>query len=185
MQFAGASFGSIAAKDVTMRIAVFLFGLVAASLAGHRQPPRRTMIRRAQPRYAKMHPCERKAQRPRRSRPRHVPPHVFRDARQLVVRRLLQKRSYHVGMGIADRCVEASQRAVVGDSFYDRRRSVRIVERTLPTSIRRTFSGSARRRIISGKWRDRSVRSLFRNSYGPDCRRQCDSRARECRLPPV
>ena len=38
-----------------------------------------------------MHPRRRQTQRPRRRRPRHLPPHLLRDARQLVLRRLLQK----------------------------------------------------------------------------------------------
>ena len=50
-------------------------------------------------RHAEMHPRRRQTQRPRGRRPRHLPPHVFRDARQLVLRRLLQRRKPSNGPG--------------------------------------------------------------------------------------
>ncbi len=54
-------------------------------------------------RHPEMHPRRRQAQRPRRRRPRHLPPHVLRDARQLVLRRLLQEGSHRVGVGTGRR----------------------------------------------------------------------------------
>jgi alanyl-tRNA synthetase len=42
-------------------------------------------------RHPEVHPRRRQAQRPRGRRLRHLPPHVLRDARQLVLRRLLQE----------------------------------------------------------------------------------------------
>src|SRR5690606_32891582 len=53
-------------------------------------------------RHPEMHPRRRQTQRPRGRRLRHLPPHPLRDARQLVLRRLLQKRVAHLGLGTAD-----------------------------------------------------------------------------------
>ena len=50
-------------------------------------------------RHPEVHPRGRQAQRPRRRRPRHLPPHVLRDARQLVLRRLLQEGGHRLGVG--------------------------------------------------------------------------------------
>ena len=53
----------------------------------------------------------RQAQRPRRGRQDAAPPHVLRDARQLLVRRLLQGRRDRVRLGAARRRSTASTRA--------------------------------------------------------------------------
>ena len=57
--------------------------------------------------HAEVHPRRRQAQRPRRRRQGHLPPHVLRDARQLVLRRLLQEGSDRLGVGAAHRRLEA------------------------------------------------------------------------------
>ena len=63
-------------------------------------PPWTTAARR---RHAEMHSRRRQTQRSRRRRPRHLSPHVLRDARQLVLRRLLQERSHRLGLGTRGR----------------------------------------------------------------------------------
>ena len=72
--------------------------------------PERTTSRRC----AEVHAGERKAQRPRGCGALAFPSHPFRDARQLVVRGLLQARGHHVGLGVADAGVGIAQRAAVG-----------------------------------------------------------------------
>ena len=57
-------------------------------------------------RHPEVHPRRRQAQRPRRRGPGHVPPHVLRDAGQLVVRRLLQARGHRLGVGTPRRTLE-------------------------------------------------------------------------------
>ena len=81
--------------------------------------------KRANPRAverAEMPAPERQAQRSRRGRPRHLPPHLLRNARQLVVRRLLQEGSDRLGLGAADRGVEAAQGAALRHRLPHRRR---------------------------------------------------------------
>ncbi len=49
-----------------------------------------------------VHPHQRQAQRPRERRRHRPPPHVLRDARQLLLRRLLQGRGDRLRVGAAD-----------------------------------------------------------------------------------
>ena len=72
-------------------------------------------------RYAEVHPGRRQAQRPRRRGQGHLPPHVFRDARQLVVRRLLQEGGDPLGVGAADGGVGPRQEPAARDRFRGRR----------------------------------------------------------------
>ena len=58
-----------------------------------------TSLARARREHAALHPRRRQAQRPRRRRPGHLPPHLLRDARQLVLRRLFQAGSHRSGPG--------------------------------------------------------------------------------------
>ena len=53
----------------------------------------------ARRRHSKVHPRRRQAQRSRRRRPRHLSPHVLRDARQLVVSATISKRKPSSGRG--------------------------------------------------------------------------------------
>ncbi len=55
---------------------------------------------------AEVHARQRQTQRPRQRRPVAPPPHVLRDARQLLVRRLLQARGHPVRVGVVDERVE-------------------------------------------------------------------------------
>ena len=63
---------------------------------------------RLHPRHhlAEVHAGQRQAQRPRQRRPVAAPSHLLRDARQLLVRRLLQARGDSVRVGAADEGVE-------------------------------------------------------------------------------
>ena len=65
--------------------------------------------------HAEVHPRVGQAQRPRGGRARHVPPHVLRDARELVVRRLLQGGGDRLGVGAPDEGLGAAEGAPVGD----------------------------------------------------------------------
>ena len=57
------------------------------------------------------------AQRPRSGRARQLPPYVLRDARELVVRRLLQGRGDRVPLGTGDQGLGDSGGAAVGDGI--------------------------------------------------------------------
>ena len=70
---------------------------------------------------AEVHPRRRQAQRPRGRRDGHVPPHVLRDARQLVVRRLLQEGRRRVGVGAHDGGVRAAARPLLRHLLRGRR----------------------------------------------------------------
>ena len=91
-----------------------------------------------------------------RGRRGHLPPHHVRDARQLVVWRLLQARGHRLGVGIANRGVRPDK-----DRLY-----VTVFAGTLETAEGRgaaylgqmgskTASCSPRRRTTSGKWANR------------------------------
>ncbi len=106
---------------------------------------------------------QRQAQRPRGGRARHLPPHLLRDARQLVVRRLLQARGDRVGVGAADRGLEAAQGQALGDAS------------TRPTTRRRALAASDRHRAAprvlrfderttSGRWARRGRAARARRS---------------------
>src|SRR5438552_2975806 len=62
----------------------------------------------ARGRYPKMHSGRWQTQRPRRRRSRHLPPHLLRNARQLELRRLFQKGSDRMGVGVSGRSLEIS-----------------------------------------------------------------------------
>ena len=57
---------------------------------------------------AEVRPGRRQAQRPRRDRPHQAPPHLLRDAGQLLLRRLLQGRGHPLGLGVVHRDARAS-----------------------------------------------------------------------------
>ena len=83
---------------------------------------------------AEVHARQRQAQRPRQRRPVAAPSHVLRDARQLLVRRLLQDGGDPVRLGAADDGLEAAGRPA----------AIRPSSRARPASratTRRTRSG--------------------------------------------
>jgi alanyl-tRNA synthetase len=63
-------------------------------------------------RHPEVHPRRRQAQRPRGRRARHLPPHVLRDARQLVLRRLLQARGHRLGWELVTKVWKFPARAL-------------------------------------------------------------------------
>ncbi len=64
----------------------------------------------------------RKAQRPRQRRVHGAPPHVLRDARELLVRRLLQGGGDRLRLGARDRALRLRAEAALGDRLHRRRR---------------------------------------------------------------
>ena len=87
----------------------------------------------ARGRHPEMHSRRRKTQRSRRCRARHLSPHVFRDARQLELRRLFQKGSDRMGVGITGRALEISGATALRDGLQTRTRRT---ERVRPGSVR-------------------------------------------------
>ena len=97
--------------------------------------------------------------RHRRGRPRHVPPHVLRDARQLLVRPVLQGRRDRV----RDRVHPGAPEARLGPRLGERPRRRSRVSSSAPTRRRSvTGSGSACRR--SGSCRCRRPRTSGRSA---------------------
>jgi hypothetical protein len=107
---------------------------------------------------AEMRARRRQAQRPRQRRLHRAPPHVLRDARQLLVRRLLQARRDQLRLGAADQGVFGCRRTSSG--------SPSITTTTRPTTSGRrswacrpsassasaTTRARATRRTTSGRW---------------------------------
>ena len=91
---------------------------------------------RARRHVAEVHARQRQAQRPRQRRPLAPAPHVLRDARQLLVRRLLQAGRHRAGVDAADRASGASIRAGCT------RRSSR-ASRAFRATTRRTTGGAS------------------------------------------
>ena len=69
----------------------------------------------------------RQAQRPGERRPHGAPPHLFRDARQLLLRRLLQGRGHRARLEPADQGVRPARRASAGHGLRRGRRGLRAV----------------------------------------------------------
>ena len=117
-----------------------------------------------------VHARQRQAQRPRQRRPVAPAPHVLRDARQLLVRRLLQAGRDPVRLGAADRGVEAAARPALRHRVRRRgghparRGGLRALARA---SCRPSGSPSWARTTTSGDGRHRAVRSLFRDPLLP------------------
>ena len=80
---------------------------------GARLPARRKL--------AEVHASVGQAQRPGAGRPHAAPPHLLRDARQLLVRRLFQAGRDRPGVAAADRRVEDAERSAGGLDFQGRR----------------------------------------------------------------
>ena len=116
---------------------------------------------------AEVHARQRQAQRPRQRRAVAAPPHVLRDARQLLVRRLLQEGSDPVRLGAADHDVEAGARPALPDHLQGR-------EPASPATTRRTRSGrsscprsaspSSGWPRTSGRWAKRARAAAARRS---------------------
>ena len=96
--------------------------LVIAARGAAGGPDERDGEVEARRKLAEVHPRRRQAQRPGRRRQGHIPPHVLRDARQLVFRRLLQGRGDRLRVGAADRGVQAGREPHLRDVFRRRRK---------------------------------------------------------------
>ena len=127
-----------------------------------------------------VHAGQRQAQRPRERRPVAAPPHLLRDARQLLVRRLLQAGRDRAGLAAADRRLGAGSGAAAGDHLQGRRR--RAPRRRGLRALARFRAGRADRRAgrrgqLLGDGRHRALRPLL-----GDLRRSRPGRARDRRL---
>ena len=116
---------------------------------------------------AEVHAGQRQAQRSRQRRAFPAAPHVLRDARQLLVRRLLQARRHRAGLGAADHRVGDRERQAVCHDLQGRRRhpprrrGVRAVAGLRAgRPDRRAWLG--RQLLVDG--RHRSVRSVLGDS---------------------
>ena len=102
--------------------------------------------------FAEVHARVGQAQRPRRGGARPLPPHVFRNARQLVVRRLLQKRGDPAGDGSFSPTVWKLPKDRLFVTVYkDDDEAIELLEKRNRHSTITGSCGSAKR-AISGKW---------------------------------
>ncbi len=115
----------------------------------------------------------RQAQRPRRHRPYQPALLVLRDARQLQLRRLLQRRRDHVGVGVLHRGAAARRRPAVGHGPRRRRRGRSASGATRSASPPTASSASAT--TTSGAWatparaaRRRRSSGISAREFGPD-----------------
>ena len=81
---------------------------------------------------AEVHASRRQAQRPRKRRPLDTPPHLLRDARQLLLRRLFQARGHRFRLEAADRGLRPRPRPAVAHHLPGRRQVVRSSGRRWP-----------------------------------------------------
>ena len=135
---------------------------------GHVPRPRAPRLRPGH-HLAEVHAGQRQAQRPRERRAVAAPPHVLRDARQLLVRRLLQDRRGRLRLGAADEGLEAAARAAARDRLQGRRR--RAARRRGLHTLARLPAGRpdqrARRGQLLADGRHRAVRALLGGALLP------------------
>ena len=123
-----------------------------------RQGQARLRARREQP---ALRARGRQAQRSRERRLHGAPPHVLRDARQLLVRRLLQEGRDPLRLGFRDGHAEDRSEAPHGHGLRDRRRGVRPLAQDDRAAGRRRSCASATTSptaapTISGRWATRA-----------------------------
>ena len=115
----------------------------------------------------------RQAQRSRERRLHGASPHVLRDARQLVVRRLLQARGDPLRVGPADERLRTAARKAVGDRIHRRRRGLRRLDEgnRRPGGARRAHrrqqGRQVRERQLLADGRHRSLRSVLGDLLRP------------------
>ncbi len=128
-----------------------------------RVPGPRAARLRARHQLAEVHAGQRQAQRPRERRAVAAPPHLLRDARQLLVRRLLQDRRRGLRVGTADEGLEPAARAPARDGVQGRRGGA--PRRGGVRALARVPAGRpdqrARRRQLLGDGGHRAVRALL------------------------
>ncbi len=135
---------------------------------------------RADPRAADAQKClriSRQAQRPRGGGARHLPPHVLRDARELVVRRLLQARGDRLGLGAPDRGLEAAEGQALGDRLHDRRRGRAALAEGHRHRPRPRSCASTQGQLL-GDGRDRARAARARRSTSTAAPAACDQQRR-------
>ena len=123
----------------------------------------------------------RQAQRPRRHRPHAAPPQLLRDARQLELRRLLQGRGHHLGLGAAHRGARPRRRPHVGHRPRQRRRGRGHLGRRGRASPPSASSGSTR--TTSGRWATPARAGRARRSSGTTAPTSAPTAARPTRRP--
>ena len=123
----------------------------------------------------------RQAQRPRRHRALAAPPQLLRDAGQLQLRRLLQGRRHHLGVGVRHRGARARRRPPVGDGPRERRRGRGAVGRRggLPP---RAHPADGQGQLL-GDGRHGPVRPLVRDLLGQRARGRPRGRPGQPRRP--
>ena len=109
-------------------------------------------------------PCRRQAQRSRERRAHRPPPHVLRDAGQLLVRRLLQARGDRLRVGVSDARPRAAEGPPLRDCVHRRRRGLRALE-----ELRAPGPHPAARREgqLLGDGRHRALRALLGGPLPP------------------
>ncbi len=143
-------------------------GPVQGSVPGHRKAQLR-----ARHVGAALPARRRQAQRPRERRLHGAASHVFRDARQLVVRRLLQARRDPLRVGAADQDLRPAAREAVGHRLHRRRRGLRHLDegdrraRRTRRAHRRQQGRQIRERQLLADGRHRPVRTVLGDLLRP------------------
>ncbi len=111
----------------------------------------------------------RQAQRPRERGAEPAPSHLLRDARQLLVRRLLQGRGDRAGVGAGDQGLAASTGASLRHRLRGGRRGVRAVAQDREPA-RVAHRALRQEGQLLGDGRDRSLRAVQRDLHRPPAR---------------
>ena len=123
------------------------------------------------------------AQRPRERRAEPAPPHLLRDARQLLVRRLLQGRGDRVRLGAGDQGLGARSGGTSSPPIFEQDDEACELWRKiagLPADAHRPLRQEGQ---LLGDGRHRSLRSVqrdLRRPASPTCRRCPGTRAADC-----
>ena len=130
---------------------------------------------------AEMRARRRQAQRPRQCRLHRAPPHLLRDARQLLVRRLFQGTRHRARLEADHQGIRAAGREAADHRLYRRRRRLQAVEED-HRAARQQNPAHRRRRQFLGHGRHRPVRAVLGNLLRP--RRRTFPAARPARPTP-
>ena len=128
---------------------------------------------RARRHRAEMRARRRQAQRPRQCRLHRAPPHLFRDARQLLVRRLFQGTRHRARLGIDHQGLRDLAREAPGHRLYRRRRRLQSVEEDRrPAGPQNPAHRRLRQFLVNGRHRPlRAVRGNLLRPRRPHSRR--------------
>ena len=116
---------------------------------------------------AEMRARRRQAQRPRQCRLYRAPPHVLRDARQFLVRRLFQAAGDRARLETDHPGIRSDEGPAAGHRLSRRRRGLRRCGRRSPASPRIAHHPHRDLRQFLGDGRHRPVRALFGNLLRP------------------